>query len=298
MRSPFTPSILMSYDAPPVFRPDFPRKGSSMYTRLRPGLRFDLTLCVLLAAAVPATVLAQAAAAKVATVNGKAIPKSRVDFVVKQQATQGAPDSEQVRKLVLDRLINIEIVVQEADRKGLTKSPEVQTQLELARQQLVFQTFLQDYFKTHPISDESARAEYERVKSQRGDKEYKARHVLVEKDAEAKDIIEQLKKGGNFADLAKVSKDIGSKDKGGALEWEIPGNFVKPFAEALVKLEKGKYTEAPVQSQFGWHVILLEDSRPLQMPSFDDVKQQIYGMLQEQEVQRIIKDLRAKAKVE
>jgi peptidyl-prolyl cis-trans isomerase C len=292
----------MSYDAPaelPLeFAAEFPCKGSSMIARPRPGLRPGLFLGVLLAAAVPATVLAQAAAAKAATVNGKAIPKSRVDFVMKQQAAQGAPDNEQVRKLVLDRLINIEIVVQEADRKGLTKNLEVQTQLELARQQLVFQSFLQDYFKSRPITDEAARTEYERIKAQRGDKEYKARHILVEKDAEAKDIIEQLKKGGNFADLAKASKDIGSRDRGGALEWEIPGNYAKPFADALIKLEKGKYTEAPVQSPFGWHVILLEDERPLPIPSFDDVKQQVYGGLQEQEVQRIIKDLRAKAKVE
>ena len=255
-------------------------------------------LCALLALAAPAAVLAQATPSKVATVNGKAIPKSRVDFVVKQQASQGAPDNEQVRKLVLDRLINIEIVVQEADRKGLTRTAEVQTQLELARQQLIFQTFLQDHFKSRPIKDEAARAEYERVKSQRGDKEYKARHILVEKDGEAKDIIEQLKKGAKFEDLAKASKDIGSKEKGGELEWEIPTNYAKPFADALVKLEKGKTTEAPVQSQFGWHVIRLDDTRPIAMPPFDDVKQQIYGMLQEQEVQRMIKELRAKAKVE
>ena len=200
--------------------------------------------------------------------------------------------------MVLDRLINIEVVVQEADRKGFTKSPEVQTQIELARQQLIFQAFLQDYFKTRPIKEEAARAEYDRVKTRRGNQEYKARHILVEKESEAKDIIEQLNKGGKFEELAKRSKDIGSKDKGGELDWEVPANYTKPFADALVKLEKGKTTDAPVQSQFGWHVIRLDDTRPVTFPSFDQAKQQVFGRLQEQEVQRLMQQLRAKAKIE
>jgi len=235
---------------------------------------------------------------KAATVNGKAIPKSRVDFLVKQQAAQGAPDNEQVRDAVLDRLINIEVVVQEAERKGLAKNAEVRSQLELARQQIIFQAYLQDYLKSHPVKDEAARAEYNKVKSQRGDKEYKARHILVEKDAEAKEIIEQLKKGAKFEELAKHSTDIGSRDKGGELDWQPASTYVKPFADALAKLEKGKTTESPVRSQFGWHVIRLDDVRPMQFPAFDDVKQQIVGMLQNQEVEKVVKGLRAKAKVE
>ena len=262
-------------------------------------MKLRLFLGLLLASAVSAVALAQTKdQATAVMVNGKPIPKSRVDFIVKQQVAQGSPDNAQVRQAVVDRLINIELVVQEADRKGLTRSADVQTQLGLARQQLIFQAYLQNYFKTHPIKDEAARAEYERAKSQSGDKEYKAHHILVEKEAEANAIIDQLKKGGRFEDLAKQSKDIGSKDKGGDLDWSVPANYTKPFADALVKLEKGKTTDVPVQSQFGWHVIRLDDVRPMQFPAFDAVKQRIFAALQDQEIGRLIKELRAKAKVE
>lgn len=256
---------------------------------------------LILAGSIGSSAFAQATkkdTAKVATVNGKAIPKARVDFMLKQQAANGAPDNEQVRQAILERLINIEVVVQEAERRGLAKSADVQSQLDVARQQIVFQSYLQDYFKKNPIKDEAARVEYARVKAERGDKEYKARHILVEKDTDAKAIIEQLKKGAKFEDLAKQSKDVGSREKGGALDWQPAATYVKPFADALAKLEKGKVTDAPVQSQFGWHVIQLEDVRPVQFPAFDDVKQQIYGMLQEQEIQRMVAALRAKAKVD
>jgi len=264
---------------------------------MKPSLRIaGLILAGVIAT--PAAAQTAAGPAKAVTVNGKAIPKARVDFVVKQQAAQGTPDSEQLRKAVLDRLINIETVVQEAERKGLTKSPEFQIQLDLARQEFIFRAFLQDHFKAHPVKDDAARAEYNRIKSQRGEKEYKARHILVEKDAEAKEIIEHLKNGAKFEDLAKQSKDVGSKDRGGELDWQPATTYVKPFADALAKLEKGKTTEMPVQSQFGFHVIRLDDVRPIQFPDFDKVKQQIFGALQNQEVDRLVKDLRAKAKVE
>ena len=140
-------------------------------------------------------------------------------------------------------------------------------------------------------------AEYNKVKSARGDKEYKARHILVDSDTQAKEIISQLKKGAKFEDLAKQSKDPGSKDKGGDLDWNLPTTFVKPFAEALTKLEKGKFTETPVQTQYGWHVIRLDDVRPVQFPAFDAVKQQILNKMQEEEVQKFVHDLRAKATI-
>lgn len=262
---------------------------------------------IVLTAASPA--LAQSAAkspaksaakdtAKPVTVNGKAIPKSRIDFMAKAQTAQGAPDNEQLRKAILDQLIAWELVAQEADRTGLSKSADVQSQLGIARQQVIFQAYIQDYFKSHPVKDEAMRAEYNRVKSQRGDKEYKARHILVEKDADAKDIIEQLKKGAKFEDLAKQSKDVGSRERGGELDWQPAATYVKPFGDALAKLEKGKTTESPVQTQFGFHVIRLDDVRNAQFPEFDAVKQQIAQVLQRQEVERLVNDLRAKAKVE
>lgn len=235
---------------------------------------------------------------KPVTVNGKPIPKSRVDFIVKQRAAQGQPDSEQARRMILDNLITQEVVAQEADRKGFGKGPEVRTQLDLMRQQIVVQALIQDYLKAHPVKDEDMLAEYNKLKGARGDKEYKARHILVDKDTEANEIIAQLKKGAKFEDLAKQSKDPGSKDKGGDLDWNPPTTFVKPFADALTKLEKGKYTETPVQTQFGWHVIQLDDVRTQPFPPFDSVKSQLHSRLQEQEVQKYVAELRAKAKVQ
>jgi peptidyl-prolyl cis-trans isomerase C len=231
------------------------------------------------------------------TVNGKAIPKSRLEFIVKQRATQGQPDNEQTRRMILDNLITQEVVAQEADRKGFGKSADVRTQMDLARQQVLVQALIQDYLKAHPVKDEDMQAEYNKIKASRGDKEYKARHILVDKDTEANEIIAQLKKGAKFEDLAKQSKDPGSKDKGGDLDWNPPTTFVKPFAEALTKLEKGKYTEAPVQTQFGWHVIQLDDVRALPFPAYDTVKPQLQNRLQEQEVQKYVSELRAKATI-
>jgi peptidyl-prolyl cis-trans isomerase C len=237
-------------------------------------------------------------ATRAALVNGKPIPKSRVDTVVKQQAGRGVQDSEPLRKAIVDRLINFEVVVQEADKKGLTKNADLREQLELARQQVIFEAYMADYFKSRPISDSLLKAEYEKVKASRGDKEYKARHVLVESEAEAKDIIAQMDKGAKIEELAKKSKDAGSRDRGGDLNWTTPATFVKPFADALVKLDKGKYTHDPVQSQFGWHVIQLDDVRPVQFPAFDQVKPQLQNMVREQEMEKVVSGLRAKAKIE
>jgi len=272
-------------------------EGTAMFS---PPLR----LLVALSLCVSTPVWAQAPAAKArstakpVTVNGKPIPKSRLDFIVKQRAAQGQADNEQARKAILDNLITQEVVAQEAERRGFAKSADVRAQLELLRQQALVQALVQDHLKTHPIKDEEMLAEYNKVKASRGDKEYKARHILVDKDTEANEIIAQLKKGSKFEDLAKQSKDPGSKDKGGDLDWNPPSTFVKPFSEALTKLEKGKYTETPVQTQFGWHVIQLDDVRTAQFPAFDTVRQQLLTRMQEQEVQKFVGELRSKAKIE
>jgi len=235
---------------------------------------------------------------KAVTVNGKPIPRSRVEFIVKQRTAQGQPDTEQARQSILDNLITQEAVAQEAERRGYGKNAEVRTQLELLRQQILVQAMVQDHLKAHPVKDEEMLAEYNKLKASRSDKEYQARHILVDKDTEANEIIAQLKKGAKFEDLAKQSKDPGSKDKGGDLDWNSPQGFVKPFSDALTKLEKGKYTETPVQTQFGWHVIQLDDVRTTQFPSFETVKQQMVSRMQEQEVQKLVREVRAKAKIE
>jgi peptidyl-prolyl cis-trans isomerase C len=231
------------------------------------------------------------------TVNGKSIPKSRVDFIAKQRAAQGQPDSDQARRMILDNLITQEVVAQEADRRGFGKSSDVRVQIDLMRQQVLIQALIQDHLKKHPVTDDEMLAEYNRLKAARPDKEYKARHILVEKDTEANEIIAQLKKGAKFEDLAKQSKDPGSKDKGGDLDWNPPTSFVKPFADALTKLEKGKYTETPVKTEHGWHVIQLDDVRELPFPGYDTVKQQLQARMQEQEVHKYVNELRAKAKI-
>ena len=259
-----------------------------------------LTFALALALSLPGPALAQAAgaSARIATVNGVAIPKNRVDAIVRAQETQGRKDTPELRAAIRENLISLEVIGQEANRKGLNKNPDTVAQIEVTRANILAQAFHADYLKQHPVSETTLKAEYEKIKSSMGDKEYKARHILVEKESEAKEIIEKLKKGEKFAELAKTSKDAGSKDQGGDLDWNAPGGFVKPFSDAMVKLEKGKYTETPVQSQFGWHVIQLEDVRPAKFPDYDQVKPKLEERLREQMFQQAVADLRAKAKVE
>jgi peptidyl-prolyl cis-trans isomerase C len=249
-----------------------------------------------LAMASPA--LAAAAPAKVATVNGVTISKAQVDVVVNAQTQQGTPDSKELRASITEHLIDMEVLAQEARKKGLGKSPEVKAQLEIQRMQSFSNAFVQDYLKNHPVSDAAAKAEYDRLRAESGEKDYKARHILLDTEDEAKDIIAKLKKGEKFEELAKASRDTGTKDKGGELDWNTASGYVKPFSDAMVKLEKGQYTDTPVQTQFGWHVIHLDDTRAAKYPEFDEVKDQLKDSLQQPELQKAVQALRAKAKIE
>ncbi|MCM2287842.1 MAG: peptidylprolyl isomerase [Sulfuritalea sp.] len=248
--------------------------------------------------ATPVLAQKKADSATFATVNGKAIPKVRADALIAGQAAQGQPDSAELRKAVTEELVRREILTQESIKKGFDKKPEVQGQIDLARQGVLIGAYLNDYVRTHPVTDDQIKKEYDEIKAKLGSKEYKARHVLVEKEDDAKAIIARLKKGEKIEDLAKESKDPGSKERGGDLGWANPASFVPPFSAAITKLEKGKYTETPVKSDFGWHVILLEDTRELKLPGIDEAKGQIAQQLQQRQVQKHIDDLRAKAKVE
>ncbi len=233
------------------------------------------------------------------TVNGKTVPQGQLDLLVKERAAQGQPDSTELRKNVRDELINRELLVQEASRSGLDKNPDVATQMDFARQTVLVRAYLQDFIKTHPVGEDVLKSEYDKIISQLGEKEYKVRHILVEKEADAKEIIAQLKKGAKFEKLAsEKSKDTGNRDKGGDLGWTAPATYVKPFAEALVKLKKGQYTQTPVETQFGWHIVKLEDVRPLKIPPFDDVKQNLQQRQQQQQIEKFVSELRAKAKIE
>lgn len=235
----------------------------------------------------------------VATVNGVAIPQQRGELLVRERAQQGQPDGPQLRAAVRDELVNREIISQEAVKSGLTKKPELQNELELVRQTVVVQAYLREYIRTHPVTDAEIQKEYDRLKAELGDREYKARHILVGTEDEAKSIIADLKKGAKFDDLAKkLSKDDGTKAKGGDLGWQAPGTFDKDFANAMVKLTKGKYTETPVKTRFGFHVIELEDSRAAQHPPVAEVKANLTQKLQRTRIESLIAELRAKAKVE
>lgn len=234
----------------------------------------------------------------VALVNGVSIPQARVDMRVKGLVAQGQADSPELRKAIREDMINLEVMVQEASKLGLNKSDEVLQQIELAKQQVLVSAFVQDYAKKHPISEDQIKQEYDKMKAKLGDKEYNVRHILVETEAEAKSIIEQLGKKAKFKDLAAKSKDTGSAAQGGSLGWAVPSNFVPPFANALLNLKKGERAKDPVQSQFGWHVIMVDDIRDLKAPSLDEIKPQLHQRLQQQSIKKAIDDLRAKAKVE
>jgi len=254
----------------------------------------QLLLVLLAVAAAP--VMAQ----NLAVVNGKAIPLARVDAMVKQISSQpnGQPDSPKLRSMIKDELITREILLQEADKLGLGKTEEVKTQLDMARQSIMIRSLVNDFVKKHPVSDADITAEYERVKVQAGDKEYHVRHILVDKEEDAVAIIAKLKAGAKFEDLAKQSKDTGSASNGGDLDWANPASFVKPFSDAMVALQKGQMTETPVKSQFGYHIIRLDDVRPAKVPALDDVKAQIIESLQQKKLQAYQEELRKKSKIQ
>lgn len=233
-----------------------------------------------------------------ATVNGKTIAQSRVDSLLAAQIAQGQPDSPQLRNAVREELVRREILVQEAEKKGFDKKADVQAQMAMARQSVLIGAYLNDFVKSHPVTDEMLKKEYEDIRKALGEKEYKTRHILVDTEDEAKAIIDKLKKGDKFEDLAKQSKDPGSKERGGDLGWANQAAYVKPFSDAMAKLEKGKFTETAVKSDFGWHVIQLDDVRAQVFPPFDSVKQQLQARLQEQEVHRYVAELRQKAKIQ
>jgi peptidyl-prolyl cis-trans isomerase C len=245
-----------------------------------------------------ATAALPAMAQNLAVVNGKPVPSSRADAMVKQMASQGQQDTPQLRAMVKEELVNREILMQEADRMGLSSSAEVKSQLEMARQSIVIRALVADYVKKNPVSDADMKAEYDKFKSQAGDKEYHARHILVEKEEDAKAIIAKLKGGAKFEDLAKQSKDPGSAANGGDLDWAPPTAFVKPFSDAMIALQKGQVTETPVQTQFGYHVIKLEDSRAAKVPTFEDVNPQIAESLKQQKLQAFQQELIKNAKIQ
>ncbi len=262
-------------------------------------IKFSQLIAIGISGLISVTVAQAQPAVPMAKVNGVAVPQARLDFIMKARAAQGQPDTPEVRRALRDDLIAEEVIAQEALRKGLDRDPDIIAQLEIARQTALVRAYQIDYIKTHPVSDEALRKEFEALKTQMGDKEYKARHVLVATEAEAKNIIASIKKGAKLDKIAQEkSTDTGSKSKGGELDWSPAGNYVESFAVALTKLNKGQLTEQPVQTPFGWHVIRLDDVRPLKIPSFEEIKNNLTQRVLQRQFEGAVNDLRAKAKVE
>ena len=253
----------------------------------------------LLVATLLAGFAASSMAQNVAIVNGKAVPKTRTDMLASQIVKSGREVTPEMQQQIKDEVITREIFMQEAQKRGIDASPDFKAQLELSRQALIIRELFADFQKKNPVTDKDAQAEYDKFAASNGGKEYKAAHILVEKEDEAKAIIDQVKKGGNFGEIAKKSsKDPGSGANGGDLDWAQAGNYVKEFSDAMTKLEKGKMTEVAIKSQFGYHIIRLDDVREAQVPKFDDVKPQIVQQLQQQKLSEFQQGLRSKAKIE
>ncbi|GAB3431597.1 peptidyl-prolyl cis-trans isomerase [Massilia solisilvae] len=246
-----------------------------------------------------AVAAAPAFAQNLAVVNGKAIPSSRVDAIVKQVVAQGqAQDTPQLRDQIKKEVIAREVLMQEAMKEGYDKKPEVKAALDNARQTIVINALAREYITKHPVTDAEVQAEYDKFKAQTGDKEYHVRHILVDSEQAAKDIIAKIKGGAKFEDLAKQSKDQGTASNGGDLDWAVPAAFPPEFANGFKNLQKGQVTETPVKTANGFHVIKLDDVRAAKLPSLEEVKPQIQEELAQRKLAAYQAEMVKKAKVQ
>jgi len=253
----------------------------------------------MLAAALVALLAAPAFAQNIAVVNGKPVPTARLNALKAQIEKSGRPVNQDMMGQLKEEVIAREIFMQEARKRGLDASEDYKNQLELARQTILIRELFADFQKKNPVTDAEIQAEYDKFVKENGGKEYRARHILVETEDQAKALIAEIKKGGKFEDLAKKnSKDPGSGANGGDLDWASAGSYVGEFSNAMVKLGKGEMADAPVKSQFGWHIIRVDDVREAQLPKLDEVKPQIAQQLQQQKMGKFQDDLRSKAKIQ
>ena len=251
------------------------------------------------ATAALALMAAPAFAQNLAVVNGKPVPSSRVEVLKQQVERSGRPVTPEVLAQIKEELVAREIFMQEAKKRGLDATEDYKNQLELARQTILIRDLFADFQKKNPVTDAEIKAEYDKFVAANGGKEYRARHILVEKEDEAKALIADIKKGAKFEDLAKkMSKDPGSGANGGDLDWAAAGSYVPEFSGAMVKLDKGQMTDAPVKSQFGFHIIRVDDVREAQLPKLEEVKPQIAQQLQQQKLSGYQDSLRSKAKIQ
>lgn len=253
-------------------------------------------------ASTPSTAPAAASVADkpVAVVNGVVVPALYANFIRENRIKRNMPPEALTDEAIKDGAVTAELLAQEAVKRGLDKNPTVVAALEFQKTELLGRAAVEDYLHANPISDETMKAEYEKAKSNAGTTEYRAQHILVNSEKEATELIAKLGSGkkAKFEDLAKkYSKDT-SAGNGGDLGWVLPSNLVPEFAQAMVGLKKGQITKAPVQTRFGWHIIRLEETRKLDFPDFDKVKNRIAGQLQQQEISKLVKGLAVTARVE
>lgn len=255
------------------------------------------------------SVPAMAADKPFVTVNGAAVSQATAEMFVAQGKSRGMPDTPEMRNQIREELIGRELLLQQAMKSGYDKKPEIAAQAEAekkkilaqaeaTKQAVIIRAYVQDFMKKSPVTDAQLKAEYDAMRAKGGDTEYKARHILVKSEEEAKTIIAKLKKGEKFEELAKQSIDPGSKNQGGDLDWSSPAKFVQPFADGLTSLKKGKYTEIPIKTNFGYHIIKVDDTRQLKVPSFDELKPMMQKQTEEQQIKKLVEGLRAKAKIQ
>jgi peptidyl-prolyl cis-trans isomerase C len=224
--------------------------------------------------------------------------QQQLDLIVKERVAQGQPDSPELREFLKQELVNRELLLRAAKAKGLDRDAALRTQMQVASDTILIRSYVNDVLASKQPSEDVLKKEYDTIKAGLGDKEYRARHILVEKKEEADAAIKQIQGGAKFEDVAKsLSKDPGSKENGGDLDWAVPSNYVKPFADAMIALEKGKYTPQPVQSPFGFHVIKLDDVREAKAPPYEEVKPQLAQRLQGKVLEDHVLELRNKAGV-
>ncbi|MEW5786641.1 MAG: peptidylprolyl isomerase [Pseudomonadota bacterium] len=271
-----------------------------------------LLLCTLLATHLTGPVMAQEAKTPtdapakpdpmrtLVTVNGTALPALYGNFIRQNRANRNAPPEAMTDEAIRDQLVSVELLAQEALRKELDKKPLVAATLDYQRKELLGQAAIEDFAKTHPIAEDAIRKEYDAAKAKAGENEYRPRHILVPTEKEAKDLIAKLTTGkkAKFEELAKKHSKDSSAGNGGDLGWTVPANLVTEFAEALNKMKKGEISKTPVKTEFGWHVILVEDLRKLDFPAYDKLRGRIASQMQQQQVRKYVQELTATAKVE
>jgi peptidyl-prolyl cis-trans isomerase C len=274
------------------------------------NLKLSLLTVALIAAAANAPAIAQtskkataatgssASKATLVTVNGSPVTNGMADLLTNEQVAQGHPDTPELRGAVREELVKRELLAGEARKRGLDKTDAVVARFDLAKQSILLGLYLDSYVKEHPVSDAAVHAEYDRQIALAGDKEYKVRHILVDKEEDAQAIIKKLAAGGKFEELAKESKDAGTKDSGGDLGWGRAADYAANFGDVVPKLEKGQYTQTPVKSNFGYHVLMLDDTRKPQLPEFAAVSDKVKDSLIQQAVQKHIAELMSKAKIQ